>query len=197
MGVKVALSSALIMLAGATLAAEPAAIQLYRYVDRNGVTVIDRQGVPPEYAGKGYDILSEQGRVIKIVPPAPPAEELHRRAAARLQAQADAKLLRLYSSVADVDRARQRKLSELDGLAAIKRSNLQSLDQQRATLMAQAAEHQRAGRTVPDDLLQRIDALRAEESRLNSELERYAKERQETEASYQADRERLVQLLGK
>jgi hypothetical protein len=30
-------------------------IVLYRYVDSRGVTVLDRQGVPPEYVGKGYE----------------------------------------------------------------------------------------------------------------------------------------------
>jgi hypothetical protein len=32
-------------------------IVLYRYVDSRGVTVLDRQGVPPEYVGKGYEVL--------------------------------------------------------------------------------------------------------------------------------------------
>nr|WP_312271242.1 DUF4124 domain-containing protein [Pseudomonas sp.] len=192
---KAVLGSALILLTSSVLAAESTPIQLYRYVDRNGVTVIDRQGVPAEYAGKGYDILNEQGRVMKVVPPAPPAEEILRRAAAKQQAQADANLLRLYSSVADVDRAKVRKLNELDGLAAVKRGNLQALNQQRDTLMSQAASYQRGGQAVPDDLLQRIEALKGEEHRLQSELDRYIKDRQTAETNFNADRARIVQLL--
>jgi hypothetical protein len=196
MVVKIALGSALMMLANMALSAEPTALQLYRYVDRNGVTVIDRQGVPAEYAGKGYDILNDQGRVVKVVPPAPPAEEIRRRAVAKQQAQADANLLKLYSSVADVDRAKSHKLNELDGLAAIKRGNLQALNQQRDALMSQAAGHQRAGHEVPEDLLSRIEALKDEEGRLQNELDRYVKERQTTEAAFNADRARIAQLLG-
>ena len=30
------------------------AAELYRYVDDKGVTVLSRQGVPPEFIGKGY-----------------------------------------------------------------------------------------------------------------------------------------------
>ena len=56
--------------------------ELYRYVNDKGVIVLDRQGVPPEYIGKGYDVLSDQGRVVRVVPPAPTAEERQ-----RLQAQ--------------------------------------------------------------------------------------------------------------
>ena len=52
--------------------------ELYRYVNDKGVIVLDRQGVPPEYIGKGYDVLSDQGRVVRVVPPAPTAEERQR-----------------------------------------------------------------------------------------------------------------------
>ena len=48
--------------------------ELYRYVNDKGVIVLDRQGVPPEYIGKGYDVLSDQGRVVRVVPPAPTAD---------------------------------------------------------------------------------------------------------------------------
>ena len=42
--------------------------ELYRYVNDKGVIVLDRQGVPPEYIGKGYDVLSDQGRVVRLAP---------------------------------------------------------------------------------------------------------------------------------
>ena len=51
-------------------------IVLYRYVDSRGVTVLDRQGVPPEYVGKGYEVLNQRGRVVQTIPPAPSADEL-------------------------------------------------------------------------------------------------------------------------
>ncbi|MGV8455807.1 DUF4124 domain-containing protein, partial [Pseudomonas aeruginosa] len=72
-----------------------------------------RQGVPPTYIGKGYQVLHDQGRVIRTVPPAPTAEELRQRKATQAQASSDAQLLRLYSSLEDVDRARERSLAEL------------------------------------------------------------------------------------
>lgn len=35
-------------------AAPGGAVELYRYVNDKGVVVLDRQGVPPQYIGKGY-----------------------------------------------------------------------------------------------------------------------------------------------
>lgn len=90
-------------------AAPGGAVELYRYVNDKGVVVLDRQGVPPQYIGKGYQVLNDQGRVIRTVPPAPTAEELRQRKAAQAQASSDAQLLRLYSSLEDVDRARERR----------------------------------------------------------------------------------------
>ncbi|NQD96635.1 DUF4124 domain-containing protein, partial [Pseudomonas sp. CrR25] len=85
------------------------ATELYRYVDDQGVTVLSRQGVPPEFIAKGYEVLNDQGRVIKVIPPAPTAEEMRRLLADKARASSDAQLLRLYTSPEDVDRARGRK----------------------------------------------------------------------------------------
>ena len=71
--------------------------ELYRYVNDKGVIVLDRQGVPPEYIGKGYDVLSDQGRVVRVVPPAPTAAERQRLQEEKARATSDAQLLRLYS----------------------------------------------------------------------------------------------------
>ena len=173
--------------------ASPAA-ELYRYLDRNGTLVIDRQGVPPEYAGKGYDVLNEQGRVIRKVAPALPAAELERREQARQQAAADAQLLKLYSSVEDVDRAKTRKLAELDGLVAIKKANLDSAHQLQNQLMEQAAVQQRNGQALPADLQARLDAAAADQVRLQADLQRYAELRLSTIAAFDADRAHMQRL---
>ena len=173
--------------------ASPAA-ELYRYLDRNGTLVIDRQGVPPEYAGKGYDVLNEQGRVIRKVAPALPAAELERRERERQQAAADAQLLKLYSSVEDVDRAKTRKLAELDGLVAIKKANLDSAHQLQNQLMEQAAVQQRNGQALPADLQARLDAAAADQVRLQADLQRYAELRLSTIAAFDADRARMQRL---
>ena len=172
-------------------AAPGGAVELYRYVNDKGVVVLDRQGVPPQYIGKGYQVLNDQGRVIRTVPPAPTAEELRQRKAAQAQASSDAQLLRLYSSLEDVDRARERRLAELDGLSSVARGKLQQ-----ANLQGQAANQERAGRPVAQALVDQLDDLKQEEKRLQGEIGRFQKAREEAERTYAADRARLSQLLG-
>jgi hypothetical protein len=172
------------------------ASELYRYLNDKGVVVLDRQGVPPQYIGKGYDVLDAQGRLLRTVPPAPTAEERARLNKAKLQASLDVQLLRLYSSLEDVDRARERKLNELDGAVAAARGNLQSLRTQQANFQSQAAEHERAGRTVPESLLVQISNLKAEQASRLNEIARFELARKQADAGFTADRERLAKLLG-
>lgn len=185
------------LLFGLLLPVVAGAAELYRYTDDQGVTVLSRQGVPPEFIGKGYEVLNEQGRVIKVIPPAPSAEEMQRLLSEKARAGSDAQLLRLYSSPEDVDRARERKLAELDGLIGVARGNLQSARTQQANLQSQAADHERAGRVVPENLLTQIDSQKAEQQRLQKNILRYQETRQQAEAGFAADRARLGELLGK
>lgn len=172
------------------------ATELYRYVDDHGTTVLSRQGVPPEFISKGYQVLNEQGRVLQEVAPAPTAAELKQILAEKAQASSDTQLLRLYSSPEDVERARVRKLNELDGLLGVARGNLNSAASQQANLQAQAADQERAGRTVPEHVLSQIENQKAEQVRLNAEIARYQQARDEAERSFAADLERVRTLLG-
>lgn len=185
------------LLFGMLLPLSALATELYRYVDDKGVTVISRQGVPPEFVGKGYEVLNDQGRVLRVIPPAPTAEEYARMQAAKARASSDAQLLRLYTNLDDVDRARDRKFAELDGLSSVARGNMQSLRIQQAHLQSQAADHERAGRQVPEPLLAQISNLRDEQQRLQRDIARYKEARQQADAGFAADRARLTELFGK
>ncbi|TWD99188.1 hypothetical protein FB481_11564 [Pseudomonas sp. AG1028] len=172
------------------------AAEMYRYTNAQGITVIDRQGVPSEFIAKGYEVLNEQGRVIRVVPPAPTAEEMQKILADRERAKSDAQLLRLYSSLEDVDRAQARKLAELDGLIGVAKGNLQSVRQQQANLQKQAADQERAGREVPKQLLDQISSQRDEQVRLKKDIERYQAARAQAQSAFTADRTRVSELLG-
>ncbi|SHN05000.1 DUF4124 domain-containing protein [Phytopseudomonas punonensis] len=172
------------------------AAEMYRYTNAQGVIVIDRQGVPSEFIAKGYEVLNDQGRVVRVVPPAPTAEEMQKILADRERAKSDAQLLRLYSSLEDVDRAQARKLAELDGLIGVATGNLQSVRQQQANLQKQAADQERAGRPVPDQLLGQISGQRDEQVRLKKEIERYQAARAQAQSIFAADRSRVSELLG-
>nr|WP_314575672.1 DUF4124 domain-containing protein [uncultured Pseudomonas sp.] len=173
---------------------------LYRYVDSRGVTVLDRQGVPAEYAGKGYEVLNQRGRVIQTVPPAPTADEAREAQAAaqaaKVQSDADAQLLHLYSSVTDVDRARTRKLAELDALISVAQGNIQGLTTQQGALQSQAADQERAGRQVPQSLIDQMNDVRDQQQNLKVDILRYQTARQQADAEFAQDRARLQHLLG-
>jgi hypothetical protein len=184
----------------AAMAADPAkaapAAEYYRYIDDKGRVVLNRQGVPTEYISKGYEVINDKGRVIRVIPPAPSLEERKRLAEEKAKAKSDAQLLRIYSEPEDVDRARDRKLSELDGLISVAQSNLHSLRTQQANLQAQAAEFERGGRAVPEHLLVQIDNIKAEQQGVEKDIQRYQQSRSDSEASFAADRARLVELRG-
>lgn len=171
--------------------------KLYRYVNEKGVVVLDRQGVPPEFVAKGYEVLNEQGRVIQVVPPAPSPEEMEVILRERARAQSDLQLRRLYSTPKDVERAKQRKLKELDGMTTIAKGNLETLRAQQAELQSQAAAHERAGRPVPPTLVGQIESLKSEQEGLRRRIERYGESRQQIIQSYDADRDRLAELLSR
>lgn len=173
------------------------AVLLYRYVDDKGVVVLNRQGVPPQFIGNGYQVLNDQGRVIREIPPAPSEAEMKRLLEEKARASSDRQLLRLYTSAADVERAKARKLAELDSVIGVARGNLQSLRAQQANLQSQAAGHERAGRQVPPHLITQIENLKREQQSRKRDIERYQRARAEAEKSFEADRLRIVELLGR
>lgn len=170
--------------------------EIYRYKNEKGIIVIDRHGVPSEFIGQGYEVLNEQGAVLRVVPRAPSKEELKQLVAERERAKADTQLLRLYSSLEDVDRAEVRKLSEMDGLIVLTKGNLQALRLQLDRLQAQAAEQERGGKPVSEQLLEQIAAQRDEQVRLTAELERQRGDREQVKSSFATDRSRVAELLG-
>ena len=118
------LGLALIGLSVSSLGAE-----LYRYQDERGVTVVD-WAIPAAHVTNGYEVLNEMGQVVRVVQPAKTKTELEQEAArTRLQIaeaaaeaaqlERDTFLLRRYSTVEDIEAARDRSLRELEIRIAI------------------------------------------------------------------------------
>lgn len=185
----------LTVLASASVqAAEPPEVRLYRYIDSRGVTVIDRLGVPAEYVANGYEILNARGRVVQVIPPAPTTEQIRQAEVARVQAEANAKLLSLYGSVEEVDRVKTRKLAELDTLIDVAQGSVQGLATQQRSLQGQAADQERAGRPVPQSIIEQLDDLRSQQQKLQADIAGYQASRAKAEADFAADRVRVQQL---
>jgi hypothetical protein len=115
--------------------------ELYKYTNEDGVTVLDSH-VPARYVKNGYSILSLDGRILEVVPRALTEKEIRERdrklneqerpeAQRREKEIADENLLRLYSTPADVIRARDTKLSRINGFIVAQQGNLQRLGSQK------------------------------------------------------------------
>lgn len=142
-----------------------AQIKYYRYINKDGVKVISHS-IPPEYAQKGYEVITHTGKVLEVVSAAPDPEELKQQEIARakereLMAEYEV-LARRYSSEKEIYAARDRRLAHLDANIAILRSNIGNINGQIETLMKRAAEVERSGRDVPQQILQSIETARAE-----------------------------------
>ena len=173
------------------------AVEYYRYTDERGITVINRQGVPANLIGNGYEVLSEQGRVLRVVPRAPTPEEYRKMQDAVAQAKADRQLLMLYTRVEDIDRARDRKVADIDGQISIARGNLLSTNSLKSDLQRQAASQERAGRQVPAALLKQIEEVTVDQQRLQKQIARYMQSKKEIESIFASDKMRLTELLDK
>lgn len=152
-------SIALILFVFVAMTAE--AGNLYRYRNIEGNLVID-YAVPPAYVANGYEILSEDGRVLEVVEPQPksdePKEVQQKKAAqAALQEQEDQMLLRTYSEVRELESAMERKLTQLDRETEIIRSNLEKNELALSVSREQAANYQFGGRPIPKSLLKNMD----------------------------------------
>ncbi|WP_226644132.1 hypothetical protein [Microbulbifer variabilis] len=169
---------------------------LYRYTDEQGIVVLNEM-VPPEYVGKGYEILNLSGRVIEVVPPQLSPEEFEAQRRQEAQEEADRKLLKRYNSLADIESARKRKLAIVEQDMAIMHSNITSLIRQITQEEAQAARTQRGGRDVAPELLQRIADLQKEVAVLRERLKRRDEEASSIGEEFDKAAARYVEITSK
>lgn len=201
------LPAALLCIAALLQGLSPVALSrdLYRYYDGEGKMVIDYR-VPAEYAGAGYEVLNEDGVVIKVVPRELTEEEKQQRNALEIQQAAaeaeqerlrkwDESLLLRYSTIADIEDMRERSLRDLRIRVSILKSNRRSLKQQVENYQSQAADLERRGQEVDVDRLQVIEELQREIAATDRAIAERQREIQEVSAGYQADIERFAQLL--
>lgn len=181
------------------MAADAQSADLYRYVNDKGITVLDRS-VPPQHVSRGYEILDGDGRVKQVVPAAlTPEEREAARAAEREQKRrhsADETLLRLYSSLADLDRAYSRQVQQIENLIATSEAGILTLNAQRDDLQSRAAMQERAGRKVDPQLLRELAEVEAEQRRLLRLISNNRQDIATVNDTFASRRQRLEQLLA-
>ncbi|MDJ0877100.1 MAG: hypothetical protein QNI86_00745 [Halieaceae bacterium] len=180
---------------------------LYRYVNDEGITVIN-YNIPPEYVHKGYEILNADGSVYQVVPRSLTDEELADQSSSAYEARVaaeeaerlrkwDESLLLRYSSIEDIEAARDRALSELRIRISILRSNVRSLKVQVESNQERAADIERRGEPVPMELIAAIDGLRSEIAETERSIEERTREVDVVNQGFQRDIDRFALLLDK
>ncbi len=185
--------STLLVLALLPLAAE--ARQFFRYKDENGQIVIN-SSIPPEYVKNGYEIVDDKGIVLKVVDPQLSEEEIRRRRQEqeRIENQRarDAELRKLYRSPRDVDRAMNTWLGRLDMEIRLKENRIAILRTEYNELQSQAANQERVGKEVDENLLAEMAQIEEEISRYEAEIAEVEERQEEAQERFQADRERMI-----
>lgn len=145
---------------------------LYRYINDEGNMVVDDR-IPSEYASRGYEILNDDGVVVEVVPRELTAQEQELRGIEEKMAAAaaaeeerlkkwDESLMLRYSTIEDIEAARERALRDLRIRVSILKSNTRSLKQQVENYQAVAADIERSGGTVDLARLTTIEELQSE-----------------------------------
>lgn len=176
------------------------AANMYRYTDENGQIVISST-IPQEATKRGYDILSNNGRVIETIPPAPTEEEIAAREAEKQrqkelaeQREKDRALLKRFSHPDQAVKAMHRKIRELEGLIQLKRGNISVISSQLDNEQSRAADMERAGREIPEVTLEKIRRLEAQIRDIEREITSQTQEIEELRKAFEADIERLEEV---
>lgn len=178
---------------------------LYRYYNAQGNMVVDYR-VPKEHIAGGYEVLNDKGVVIRVVQRELTAgerelvdaqqklDESARAEEERLRKWDESLLLR-YSTIADIEAARERSLRDLRIRVSILKSNQRSLKQQVEDHQKQAADQERSGRQVTVTQLRAIEGLQGELGVTDRAIVDRGREIEEVAAAYQQDIDRFEMLL--
>ena len=177
---------------------------LYRYKNNEGGTVVDWH-VPAKFAGRGYEVLNPQGEVIEVVPRQLSGSELNDKdLVERLKRGAEAERARLaewdrflllrYSTVEDIDAARDRALRELKIRLSILASNQRVARGRLETVLSRLADVERRGEAPSEQDLAAVDTLRSEIGSLGRSIEEREGQVTAVTEDYARDRDRFAQL---
>lgn len=183
----------------------------YRYKDKDGNTVISNS-VPADVSNSGYEVVSPMGNVVETVQPrksdaeiAADAKAIEQQREAQKQAEAnklqaeqqahkDNILLKSFTSVADINRAKEDKMASIAVLENIVEENLGGLEKQLKDAKAAALTYQSKSQPLPATLQKTITESERQIKDGQAFLERKKAEKLEIETKYKALTEHFLEL---
>jgi len=207
------------VLASGTLSAQ----KVYRWVDEEG-NVQYTHSLPPGYKDTGHDVLNEQGLVIdedqKLTPEAPSEEETEEQAEAEevgelprdssglprpkpryseaeRQAKMDSFLVLRYQSEEEILEAMNVEIKQLNYDRLLHEGSRDSMISSYRGQIQVAANKQRAGQTVSEDVANQIDDLREKLGENARELAQLDQREQTVRIGFQEELDRYRFLIEK
>lgn len=135
------------------IANEAVSQQLYRYVDKDGITILNNS-IPAEYVNGGYEVINALGQVVQVVLPKEESavDDL-------VVEKSDTILMSSYSAATEIEQHRDRKIESIE-------REIDNIESDRRVLALQVAEE-----IAERDRLLRVQRDRTLNDRQTSELE--------------------------
>ncbi|HXZ96505.1 MAG TPA: DUF4124 domain-containing protein [Burkholderiales bacterium] len=173
---------------------------MYKWVDEHGVTHYG-DTIPPQYQNRANEELNKGGVVIKKNDPALTPEQIKARddelAKHKQQTEdkrRDAILLGTYTSVEEIDLARDRNLKQIEQVLNDTQAQLKTVEDQLAASRKNAAAYARQNEPVPDALRQDIEILEKNKQDLEVAIVQKRVDTEELRKRFEADRKRYIEL---
>lgn len=177
---------------------------MYKWVDEKGVTQYG-DIIPPQYAGQGKVELNKRGVAIKKTGPAPTAAQIEQRTIQQEQQKQqdqlkleqkrkDMALLNTYTSAEEIDRTRDRHVSQAELVIRSTETRLAPVDARLLALTKQADVLLRAGQPVPAKLQKDIDQAKLESQGLHDTIAQKRAGSQAIRNKFDSDKKRFLEL---
>ncbi|HEX2668382.1 MAG TPA: DUF4124 domain-containing protein [Gammaproteobacteria bacterium] len=200
------LGAALLLAAGAAHAGGNSKTKLYKWVDKNGVTQYG-SSIPPEYASQESQQLNSQGMVVKTQDAQKTPEQLAAEAQAKAEADRQAEalkeqkkrdkvLLDTYTSVGDMERDRDSKLSAIDAQINVLNGSITSVQNALADFQERASELTAKNKPVPADLQKHVESSRQQLILNQQQLLQQQQYKQQMSDQFKADIARYKELTA-
>lgn len=199
-------AAAFALVFAAAAVADNAKTKLYKWVDKNGVTQYG-SSIPPEYASQASQQLNAQGQVIGTQSAQKTPEQLAAEAAAQKQADQqtqaveaakthDKVLLDTYTSVADMERDRDSKLSAIDAQVNVLNGSITASQNTLAEFQSRASELTKNNKPIPADLQKHIDGAKQQLILNQQQLLQQQQYKQQMADQFVKDIARYKELTG-
>ena len=166
--------------------------RLYRYINAQGLVEISH-AVPPSRVAQGYEVLDAgTGRVIETIAAQLSPEQLavkrERDRTVEVCRQNIERVSSLYGSAEDIERARQQTRQSLETRITNLASGVTLEERRLEDSQRDAAQRERTGRAVTEDLLTSIDRSKAQIRALQAEIVQRRQEQEAEEQRFDEDR---------